>query len=120
MGIGLRSGTSSADVLAAIRAAVGDRSVRCIGTVDRRAEEPGLSAAAAELDVPLVGFSAEELAEIDVPNPSDRIAAVVGTPSVAEAAAILAADGGGLVIAKTSSSGITVAAAQPSSTPAVP
>lgn len=113
VGIGMRSGTSSADILAAILAVLGDSKVRNLATVDRRAEEPGLTAAASVLGVAVVSYSAEELAEVDVPNPSDRIVAAVGAPSVAEAAAIRSSSGGELVVSKTSIGAVTVAAARP-------
>lgn len=109
----MRPGTESADILVAILAAVGDNSVRCLATVDRRADEPGLTAAASVLGVDVISYTPDELATVEVPNPSDRIAAVVGAPSVAEAAAIRAADGGTLVVPKTSTGAVTVAAARP-------
>jgi precorrin-4 C11-methyltransferase len=45
-------------------------------------------------------YTAEELAAINVPNPSDTVAKHVGTPSVCEAAAILGSNHGKLVIEK--------------------
>jgi len=112
VGIGFRPGTGAAEILAAVRAAV-DGPVRCLATLDRRAAEPGLLAAAAELDVPVLAFSPDRLAGVPVPHPSDRVAAATGTASVAEAAAVLAAGGGPLVRAKTVHAGVTVAAARP-------
>jgi cobalt-precorrin 5A hydrolase len=53
------------------------------------------------------------LAAQDVPSPSGRVAAAVGTPSVAEAAALIAAgDGGVLVLRKCVFTGIAVAVAR--------
>jgi cobalt-precorrin 5A hydrolase/precorrin-3B C17-methyltransferase len=51
--------------------------------------------------VPLVTYSAEELAAVEVPNPSGAPLAAVGTPSVAEAAALLR--GGELLVPKRKS-----------------
>jgi cobalt-precorrin 5A hydrolase/precorrin-3B C17-methyltransferase len=52
---------------------------------------------------------------VDVPHPSAAVAAAVGTPSVAEAAALLAAGPDArLVVAKQTSAGATVAVAQAS------
>lgn len=110
MGIGFRPGTGAAEILAAVRATV-DGPVRCLATLDRRADEPGVVAAAAELDVPVLGFAADRLAEVPVPHPSERVGAATGTTSVAEAAAVLAAGGGPLVRTKTVHDGVTVAAA---------
>ncbi|WP_280357584.1 cobalamin biosynthesis protein [Nocardia otitidiscaviarum] len=111
VGVGMRTGADAADILAAVRAVAAEDEVACLATVDRRAEEPGLVAAAAELGVPVVAFTPDELAAVAVPNPSVRTAAVLGTPSVAEAAAVLAAAGGRLVAHKRVVGGITVATA---------
>ena len=67
------------------------RSVCAAATVDLKQNEPGLVAAVAKRGWPLVTFPATALAEVPVPNPSDAVRAAVGTPSVAEAAALLAA-----------------------------
>jgi cobalt-precorrin 5A hydrolase / precorrin-3B C17-methyltransferase len=67
------------------------RSVSAAATVDLKQNEPGLVAAVAKRGWPLVTFPATALAEVPVPNPSDAVRAAVGTPSVAEAAALLAA-----------------------------
>ncbi|MYW71250.1 hypothetical protein GTW08_03825, partial [Pseudonocardia sp. SID8383] len=58
------------------------------------------------------GFAAAALAAVAVPRPDARVAAAVGTPSVAEAAALLAAgDGAHLIVGKTAGQGVTVAVA---------
>ena len=72
-----------------------------LATVDAKAEEPGIVQAAQRLRVPLVTYSAEELAAVQVPNPSDAPLAAVGTPSVAEAAALVG--GGELLVPKRKS-----------------
>jgi cobalt-precorrin 5A hydrolase / precorrin-3B C17-methyltransferase len=69
-------------------------SVAEVATVDRKADEPAIIDLAARLGVRLRVFGAADLADVAVarrvPNPSPRVAAAVGTPSVAEAAALLA------------------------------
>ncbi len=90
VGIGARPGRDADAIVRAIRAMAGDRTIRCLATVDRRAAEAGMIAAAADLGVPILGFTAVELAEVVVPNPGVRAAEAIGTPSVAEAAALLA------------------------------
>ncbi|WP_280266305.1 cobalamin biosynthesis protein [Nocardia wallacei] len=112
VGVGLRPSVRAVDIVDAIREAVGDKVVRCLATVDRRAGEPGLVEAAAELGVPIVAFEVAELAEVEVPNPRARTAAAIGAPSVAEAAALRAAAGGDLVVPKRVRPGITVAVAR--------
>ncbi|MEV6503961.1 precorrin-3B C(17)-methyltransferase [Streptomyces prunicolor] len=72
-----------------------------LATVDAKAEEPGIVHAAQRLRVPLVTYSAEELAAVQVPNPSDAPLAALGTPSVAEAAALVG--GGELLVPKRKS-----------------
>ncbi|MFE9168656.1 precorrin-3B C(17)-methyltransferase [Streptomyces kebangsaanensis] len=106
VGVGASRGAPVEEVLGLIEGALRDaglsaRSVSCLATVDAKAEEPGLVAAAGRLGVPLVAHSAEELATVDVPNPSAAPLAAVGTPSVAEAAALLG--GGELVVPKRKS-----------------
>ncbi|MEV6513056.1 precorrin-3B C(17)-methyltransferase [Streptomyces sp. NPDC051642] len=72
-----------------------------LATVDAKADEPGIVQAAQRLGVPLVTYSAGELAAVEVPNPSDAPLAAVGTPSVAEAAALVG--GGELLVPKRKS-----------------
>ena len=62
-----------------------------IATAERKADEPALLALAEQRGWPLRCFKAEELAQVNVPNPSAVVAAELGTASVAEAAALLAA-----------------------------
>ncbi|MGW7543260.1 precorrin-3B C(17)-methyltransferase [Streptomyces sp. NPDC054770] len=106
VGIGASKGAPVEEVLGLIDTAVRDaglspRSITELATVDAKAEEPGIVAAAARLGVPLVTHSAEELAKVRVPNPSDAPLAAVGTPSVAEAAALVG--GGELLVPKRKS-----------------
>ena len=56
-------------------------------------------------------YTAEELAAVDVPNPSDTVAKHVGTPSVCEAAAILGSNHGKLIIEKAKGKNWTAALA---------
>ncbi|MGB3299997.1 MAG: precorrin-3B C(17)-methyltransferase [Phormidesmis sp.] len=64
-----------------------------IASLDLKADEVGLLAYAQEKTWPLRCFSAEILTAIEVPTPSAVVKNEVGTPSVAEAAAIVAAGG---------------------------
>lgn len=76
-------------------------SVVGLATVGTKADEPGIAGAAARLGVPVRGYAAGLLAGIAVPNPSGAPLAAVGTPSVAEAAALAA--GGELLVPKRKS-----------------
>ncbi|MBO8198212.1 cobalamin biosynthesis protein [Streptomyces smyrnaeus] len=80
------------DVLRAARPAAGEAAA--LATVQARAEEPGLLLAARKLGLPLIAYDARTLARVRVPHPSDFSRTAVGTPSVAEAAALLASGGG--------------------------
>jgi cobalamin biosynthesis protein CbiG len=110
VGVGAVSGVTAEEVLAAIDAVLppGTADVR-LATLDARAAEPGIVAAAARRSWPLTGHPAERLAGVEVPSPSARVATAVGTPSVAEAAALLA--GGSLLVGKTVHGRVTVAVA---------
>jgi cobalt-precorrin 5A hydrolase len=111
VGIGATSGIGADEVLAAIDAVLppGAADV-CLATLDTRAAEVGVVSAAAARGWPLTGHSAAELARVPVPSPSAQVAARVGTPSVAEAAALLG--GGTLVVGKTVHGRVTVAVAE--------
>ncbi|GGN66931.1 hypothetical protein GCM10010112_29870 [Actinoplanes lobatus] len=87
--------------------------VVALATLDRRAAEDGPREFAASAGWRLLGFPAAELAAQRVPTPSAVVGAAVGTPSVAEAAALLAAGPGArLVVGKRVRDGITVAVAR--------
>jgi cobalt-precorrin 5A hydrolase/precorrin-3B C17-methyltransferase len=83
--------------------------IACVATIDRRAPDPVVTA----LKLPIKAFAAEVLATVEVPNPSEVVQAEVGTPSVAEAAALLAAGPGAeLVVAKQRGATATLAIAR--------
>ncbi|MER6628722.1 precorrin-3B C(17)-methyltransferase [Streptomyces sp. NPDC000987] len=112
VGVGASKGAPAEEVLGLVEEALREaglsaRSVAELATVDAKAGEPGIVAAAERLGVPLVTYPAGELAAVDVPNPSDAPLAAVGTPSVAEAAALLG--GGELLVPKRKSAMATCA-----------
>ena len=90
IGIGAASGARIEDVLALIQATVGPIGAwACLATIDRRAD---LARQVAELlDLELRLFPAERLAAVaGTVTISSRSADAVGSPSVAEAAALAA------------------------------
>ncbi|MBB6416730.1 precorrin-3B C(17)-methyltransferase [Streptomyces sp. AK010] len=106
VGVGASRGAPVEEVLELVgdalrEAGLSVASVAELATVDAKAEEAGIVEAARRLGVPLVTYSAGELAGVDVPNPSDAPLAAVGTPSVAEAAALVG--GGELLVPKRKS-----------------
>ena len=85
--------------------------VRALATVDRRADEPGMVAAARHHGWPLVTHAAPALREVAVPTPSALVASHLGTASVAEAAALLSAGADALLVPKRRSARATCALA---------
>ncbi len=109
VGVGASKGAPVDEVLGLVEGALRDAglsaaSVAELATVDAKAGEPGIVGAAERLGVPLVTYAAEELAGVEVPNPSDAPLAAVGTPSVAEAAAL--GGGGELLVPKRKSAAV--------------
>jgi len=82
--------------------------IAAIASIDLKSDETALNETAKHFDVPMRTFSAQELkAEATrVPNPSDIVLGEVGTPSVAEAAAIKA---GSLLVEKQKTAKATCA-----------
>jgi cobalt-precorrin 5A hydrolase len=65
--------------------------VAAVASIDLKADEPGLQQVAAAHGWTLCFHAASELAAVTVPHPSETVRKHTGTPSVAEAAALLAA-----------------------------
>ncbi len=80
-------------------------------TIDVKEDEEFCAMLEDKYDEEVVFFTAEELAKVDVPNPSDTVAKHVGTPSVCEAAAILGSNHGKLIIPKVKGKNWTAALA---------
>lgn len=115
LGLGARSGAELAGPVRAALASAGlvPADVAVLATLDRRAEEDRVLALAGAYGWRVAGFRAAELAACPVPNPGRAAAVAVGTPSVAEAAALLAAGPGArLIMPKRVHGGVTVAAAR--------
>lgn len=80
-------------------------------TIDVKADEEFVTELKEEYDEKVVFYSAEQLAAVNVPNPSNVVAKHVGTPSVCEAAAILGSNHGKLLIPKIKGKNWTAALA---------
>ncbi|MBW6435555.1 cobalamin biosynthesis protein [Actinoplanes hulinensis] len=119
VGFGARAGVTAGDLSDAVRGVLAGEGLACcpvavLATLDRRAAEDGPREFAAAAGWRLAGFPASELAAQPVPTPSAAVGTAVGTPSVAEAAALRAAGPGGrLIVPKRVRSGVTVAVARP-------
>jgi cobalt-precorrin 5A hydrolase/precorrin-3B C17-methyltransferase len=116
-GIGCSSGAPLAELesllLSALdQAGLSQLSLTTIATIDSRADEPAIQQLAAKLDRPLRTFTSQALACVTVPNPSGVVQAAVGTPSVSEAAALLASGADRLLLTKRKNAVATVALAR--------
>ena len=65
--------------------------VHAVASIDLKADEVGLAELAQANGWCIRFYPAAELAAVDIPNPSETVRKYTGTPSVSEAAAILAA-----------------------------
>ncbi|MEH2160072.1 MAG: cobalamin biosynthesis protein [Nostoc sp.] len=97
VGIGCKRGTSWQLIDWAIEQAfrenqLSQSAIAGIATIDTKASEVGLVELCCLRNLPLKTFSAQILRSVCVPNPATITDHKVGTPSVAEAAAILAAN----------------------------
>ena len=72
-----------------------------VNTIDLKKCEPVLTLLAyGVMECPFHIYTSEELKEIPVPNPSEKVLEVTESPSVSEASAIYAAHGGPLLVEK--------------------
>lgn len=116
-GIGASSGAPAEEIGALLDDALGEaglarESIARVATAEVKRDEPGILAMAAQLGVEVHCYPAEALASVAVPTPSAVVAAHVGTPSVAEAAALLNAGARRLLVEKRRSAHATVAIAR--------
>jgi cobalt-precorrin 5A hydrolase len=86
-------------------------SLQALATIEAKKDEPGLRMAARSLGVEFLWFTATELENIPVPNPSPRVARLMQVASVSEAAA-LKAGGLELIVTKKKASNATLAVAR--------
>ena len=100
LGIGCDRGTPVATLMQALdealeRAGASVADVAAVASIDLKADEPGLRELAAARGWHIAFQPAARLAEVEVLNPSETVRRHTGTPSVAEAAALLASGPGG-------------------------
>ena len=96
LGLGCDRGTPAATIRQAIdealaRAGALLADVEAVASIDLKADEAGLLEVARACGWTLRFYAAAELAQVTVPNPSETVRKHTGTPSVSEAAALLAA-----------------------------
>ena len=95
LGMGCDRGTSLETLTTAVDHALAKinqtrKAVVALPSIDKKNDEAGLLALSKKQDWPLHFFTADQLAQVEVPNPSAVVLKYMGTPAVAEAAAILA------------------------------
>jgi len=101
-------------------------SLNAFASIDLKTDEAGITALAGHYHRPIHYFDREALKRVDaVENPSAMVEKHVGVKSVCEAAAILAAGGGKLIVPKQTTKNVTLAIARTAfssseSAPAVP
>ena len=96
LGLGCDRGTPATTIarcideaLAQAQATLAD--VQAVASIDLKADEIGLAEVASANGWVIRFYAAAELAVVAVPNPSETVRKYTGTPSVSEAAALLAA-----------------------------
>ncbi len=97
IGIGCDRGTPLATLQTALQLALKQinaqqTQIKAFATIDKKADETSINQLVKQMDKPIIHYSAHELAQVSVPNPSEVVMKYVGTPAVSEAAAILAAN----------------------------
>lgn len=96
VGLGCDRGVALQTVREAVQAALAQagaqpQQVVAAASIVLKKDEAALLALAEELGWPLHFYEAAALAQVDVPHPSETVRRYTGTPSVSEAAALLAA-----------------------------
>ncbi|MCG5499699.1 cobalamin biosynthesis protein [Ectothiorhodospira lacustris] len=96
LGVGCTPGLHPDAMMVAVHralemAALAPDAVGGLGTIVQRRHEPAILFVAKHHGWNIQVFSAQTLSQVPVPNPSERVRQIMGTPAVAEAAALLAA-----------------------------
>ncbi len=118
IGMGCNSKTDFRELEEALQAVLKEHglSPKCIdflATIQEKTSETGLLELAHCLGRPLMGFTRDILGQVkNVPSPSETVQKHMGVESVCEAAAIMGAGQGKLLVPKQKSGNVTVAVAE--------
>jgi cobalt-precorrin 5A hydrolase / precorrin-3B C17-methyltransferase len=117
VGIGCNSGTSAEEIEDAVKrtfesSGLSVLSLCHVGTVDKKANEPGLVAFATKLSLPVMSFTSGVINRVPGVTPSEAARKATGAQAVAEPAAILASGHGRLLVEKQKIRNVTVAIAE--------
>lgn len=99
LGMGCDRGTSIETLTTAINNALAQKTIKheyidSLATIDKKNDEAALLQLSKLNNWPVYFYTAKQLAAVEVPNPSEVVMKYMGTPAVAEAAAMLAANTG--------------------------
>jgi len=115
VGIGCNSGTPAQEFEGVFEIlkeqGLSPLSIKTLASIEIKKNEPGLLTFAEKHGIPLTFFSKEEIDQVVPPHPSETVERLVGVKGVAEPAAVLAANGGELLVEKVKRGNLTVAAA---------
>lgn len=118
LGVGCDRGAAPADLEDLVRATLAAhrlsfRSVRNLATIDLKKDEESINAFAARHGLRVEYFTRDELNQVkDLPNPSETVRRMVGTPGVCEPAALLSARAELLLVEKVKGVETTLAVAR--------
>jgi precorrin-4 C11-methyltransferase len=117
VGIGCRKSTNCDEIAAAFSATLSNAGIDvdqidCLASSDVKATENGLLEFAKKQQLDLKFYDKETLNAVATPNPTPRAIEEFGVASVSEAAAIIAAGNGKLIVEKQKYAKVTIAVAQ--------
>jgi cobalt-precorrin 5A hydrolase len=118
LGIGCRKGISKEVIKARLIRALDDAGISryCLcaaASIDLKKEEYGLLSLCEELKIPTIFYTNNELEQVKGgTSHSEFVKSITGVDNVCEKAALLASEGGTLLIEKTAGDGVTIALAQ--------
>ena len=116
LGIGCRKGTAASAIREAVNMVLEEnnidhRAVKCVASIDLKAEEAGLLEFCQEQKLPVIFFSAEELKAVPGEfTPSVFVQSITGVDNVCERSALIGAEK--LIVKKNAVNGVTVALAE--------
>ncbi|MBI5184067.1 MAG: cobalt-precorrin 5A hydrolase [Nitrospinae bacterium] len=114
LGIGLRRGTTSKAIEDNIIDIFKENnlsiySIRNLATIDKKRDEKGLIDFSGKFSIPIIFYTADELNQIDVDQPSPHVVKATGAMGVAEPAAILSSNNGRSLLKKIKRGDMTLA-----------
>lgn len=117
LGIGMNTGTEAEEIEEGVRAVLKENgfslnSIKLIATHEKKLAEPGLLEFAKGHNIPLKGFSSEELDGVKGIKESKAARRALGVQGVAEPSALLASNMGRLLVPKIKRGNMTLAVAE--------